>query len=386
MQNNTAERIADVFRQKIVTGQWPVGSRLPTTRQLSVEYQVSVNTIQGAFRRLQADDLVERRPRRGGFVKSGRAVERTVNTATGTTVAILAEAVSREEPREGHNWCYSIARGAERELSRSDYHVSLISWAIDDPQAAGRMRSRIGEIEDRLAGVICFPMPNVQETVDQLRRRGIPCVTINRPGPHAVEDFVTAANQEGGRLVGRCFGRLGLDSVVILGEPFVLGNTTADKYSGFLQGYIESGMAARNVDFVACRSFHAADGYEQFKTHCDRFGPPRGVFTTGDFLAVGALRLCRERGWSVPDQVAIVGGTGLDVASYTYPSLSVCEQPMDAMGTAAAEMLMEMIRTGRQHLPGRFVPGRVVLRQSLRMPRALADELGVTVEHDVSED
>jgi DNA-binding GntR family transcriptional regulator len=69
MVTRRPERLADEFRQKIELGEWAVGARLPTTRELADAYNVSVNTIQTAFRELQADDLVERRPGVGGFVK-----------------------------------------------------------------------------------------------------------------------------------------------------------------------------------------------------------------------------------------------------------------------------------------------------------------------------
>src|SRR3954447_21474920 len=75
MNQGVSRRLAREFCDKITTGQWPVGERVPTTRELAQAYGVSVNTIQTAFRELEATDLVERRPRLGGFVKQrpGRA-------------------------------------------------------------------------------------------------------------------------------------------------------------------------------------------------------------------------------------------------------------------------------------------------------------------------
>src|SRR3954467_13640095 len=70
MHEGLSQRLARQFRQKIETGEWAVGKRLPTTRALAAELKVSINTIQNAFRQLEAHDLVERRPRLGGYVKS----------------------------------------------------------------------------------------------------------------------------------------------------------------------------------------------------------------------------------------------------------------------------------------------------------------------------
>src|SRR5437762_8382127 len=70
MHEALSQRLARQFRQKIETGEWAVGKRLPTTRALAAELRVSINTVQNAFRHLEAHDLVERRPRLGGFVKA----------------------------------------------------------------------------------------------------------------------------------------------------------------------------------------------------------------------------------------------------------------------------------------------------------------------------
>src|SRR5438445_4131645 len=70
MHEALSQRLARQFRQKIETVEWAVGNRLPTTRALAAELRVSINTVQNAFRHLEAHDLVERRPRLGGFVKA----------------------------------------------------------------------------------------------------------------------------------------------------------------------------------------------------------------------------------------------------------------------------------------------------------------------------
>lgn len=371
MNLRPSQNLAEIFRQKIKEGQWAVGKRLPTTKQLSKEYQVSVNTIQGAFRYLEAEDLVERQPRRGGFVKAPRISQ---EIRSGKVVAIIAEAVSREEPREGHNWSYWIARAAERELAAADYHILLLSWMTEDPHSLQRMRERLDEIKNQLAGVICFPMPELQACLDLVWSNGIPAVTINRRGGDVVEDFVTANNIDGGRLIGRCFGRSGYEHVVFLGDVTGPGSSALEKYCGFLQGYMECGLSPQNVQYVACRGFHDTDGYAGLAQYVDRCGRPRGVFAAGDFLALGAIRLCNERGWSIPGEVGIVGASGLDVARYSTPSLTVLGQPMDRMGAEAAAMLMEMIQKGKLHRPGRFIESPFEQRQSYVAPAEVLQE------------
>lgn len=380
-----SKNLAQTFRRKIGSGEWAVGARLPTTRELSTQFEVSVNTIQGAFRYLEAEGLVERSPRRGGFVKAKPNEAPATGVSPAATVkgiAIIAEVVSSDEPREGQNWCYRIARAAERELARRGFHVTLLSWDVDSADAMSRLQANVQEVSSQIAGAICFPTAQTPSMIAQFDTLAIPYVTINRPDPCATDNFVAADNAGGGRRVGTCFARMGLDSVVVLGDYLAAGNSSMEKFSGFLEGYLMAGMQSRNVDFVTCNGFHFGDGYRAMQAHAQRFGRPRGIYTTGDFLALGALQYCREQGWAVPDDLGIVSTTGLDVAAYSYPSLTVLEQPMDQMGTSAAQMLATMISEGSRRMPGTYIPGRFLVRQSLPVPPELAEELGCTVAPD----
>src|SRR5688500_8778389 len=107
MTQAPSHRLAREFLEKIESGQWPAGQRVPTTRVLAAEYGVSVNTIQTAFRVLESRNLVERRPRLGGFVKARPQRSSSLDgllAATGatgtaaTTIATTTIAVIVEQP------------------------------------------------------------------------------------------------------------------------------------------------------------------------------------------------------------------------------------------------------------------------------------------------
>lgn len=370
MQIALSRKLADAFRAKIRSGEWAAGERLPTTRALAAEYQVSLNTIQSAFRELEADDLVVRHSRRGGYVK----VPGSNSTARATTVALIAPFPSLDET-EWHGWSYRIARAAERELARQDFHVSLVSYDAGNPAEPGRVMGRLDHLGDDLAGVVCFPMAGLRELIDELDRRNVPWVTINRAGDHYAHNFVTADNLEGGQLLGRCFARLGLNRVLILGTPLTAGGTACDKYLGFMRGYLEGGMPTPNVDYRICNGFDKNAGYEQTRAHVERYGTPKGVFATGDLMALGAMEYCREHGLAVPGDVAIVGSTGLDAATYVHPTLSVLQQPMEQLGVEAVVMLLDMVREETRRLIGRYIASPLIIRESFVVDEPLMSAL-----------
>lgn len=69
-------RVAGALRQRVLEGEFPVGSRIPSLRALSEEYGVSEVTAHTAIRTLQQEDVLESTSGRGTFVKAVPAHDR----------------------------------------------------------------------------------------------------------------------------------------------------------------------------------------------------------------------------------------------------------------------------------------------------------------------
>lgn len=61
-------QIKQHIEQKILSGEWSVGQKIPTELELTEQFSVSRMTVNKAIRDLVADGKVERTPRRGTFV------------------------------------------------------------------------------------------------------------------------------------------------------------------------------------------------------------------------------------------------------------------------------------------------------------------------------
>ncbi|MCO1595217.1 GntR family transcriptional regulator [Micromonospora sp. RHAY321] len=72
------EQVRGQLAELIGDGRLPVGSRLPTVRQLAADLRLAANTVARAYRELEAAGLLETRGRNGTFVAPGRddAVDR----------------------------------------------------------------------------------------------------------------------------------------------------------------------------------------------------------------------------------------------------------------------------------------------------------------------
>lgn len=95
---------------------------------------------------------------------------------------------------------------------------------------------------------------------------------------------------------------------------------------------------------------------------------PDAVFVASDAMAVGALRALREAGLRVPEDIAMAGFDDIPFAARADPPLTTVRQPIQRMGTLAAETLIDLI-SHPQPQPRRIIlPTELLIRESSGPP------------------
>ena len=100
------EQVRDGFRQLILTGVLPADSKLPSVRELAAELAINPNTIQRAYRELEAEGCVYSAPAKGTFAASPQALREEKKASLmlrlrETASALRALGVTEEELRRG---------------------------------------------------------------------------------------------------------------------------------------------------------------------------------------------------------------------------------------------------------------------------------------------
>lgn len=67
-------QIKSQFRSGVLTGQFPMGSRVPSVRELAAEISANPNTVQRAYAELEAEKLLVCSGTQGRFVTDDTAV------------------------------------------------------------------------------------------------------------------------------------------------------------------------------------------------------------------------------------------------------------------------------------------------------------------------
>lgn len=288
------------------------------------------------------------------------AARALVTRRTGAVAVIIAEPEIRifSDPFFSRQ-----VRGISKELTAHD--TQLVLLLVED-------RGDYERIERYLAGghvdgALAFSLHTDDPLPAITRGLGLPTVYGGRPGwtggpgePDGVA-YVDADNRGGAREAVRYLLSRGRERIAHIAGP--LDQTSAaDRLSGYREELPDPGAA-----LVAQGDFTADGGARAMAELLDRSPGLDAVFAANDLMATGALRVLRERGRTVPAQVAVVGFDDAEsVAECAEPPLTTVRQDIEGMGRLMARLLLETLGGDRAErtLPGSVVTATALVRRA----------------------
>jgi len=93
--------------------------------------------------------------------------------------------------------------------------------------------------------------------------------------------------------------------------------------------------------------------------------PPTAFMCLGTRILAGALQGLRHSGRSIPDEVSVIGVGDTDLSRLFTPAITTLTWDLEAVGTAAAELLMKRLERGHEAEPERIlITTEMILRES----------------------
>lgn len=83
-----------------------------------------------------------------------------------------------------------------------------------------------------------------------------------------------------------------------------------------------------------------------------------GVFASSDVIAAQVLKVCREKGIKVPEELKVVGFDDVSIAELCSPSITTIRQPIREMAESAVSLMVQAVA-------GEMVPARSLFPVSL---------------------
>ena len=101
--------------------------------------------------------------------------------------------------------------------------------------------------------------------------------------------------------------------------------------------------------------FNMEDGEEIAKSLIENNKIPDAIFAATDPLAIGAMKVFKQYGYKIPQDIAFIGFSESKLATIIEPPLSSVKQPTFEIGMEAAKLLIDQIENQSNYSPKTIV-------------------------------
>ncbi|WP_426977593.1 LacI family DNA-binding transcriptional regulator [Pseudarthrobacter sp. O4] len=255
-----------------------------------------------------------------------------------------------------------LARGAEDRAAQEHFTV-LVGNSNEDVERESAYLDLFEQ--QRVRGVLLSPVGNVIPRLEQMRRRGIPTVLVDRQTDNLSFSSVAVDDLAGGEMAVAHLLSLGRRRIAFVGGPVSIRQVT-DRLSGALKAMemvSDATMEVVETESLTVLSGRAAGEAIRHRPAADR---PDAIFAANDLLAVGVLQgLMLMGGVRVPEEIALIGYDDIEFAAAAVVPLSSIRQPSALIGSTALELLLREAVAEPGFEPSQVVfPPELVVRAS----------------------
>ncbi len=218
------------------------------------------------------------------------------------------------------------------------------------------------QLQHRPAGVLVTGLERSAATRQLIEQSGVPCVHLmeasGKPGVYSVGFSQFDASSEMTRhLLGKGHHRVAFAAAQL--DPRAM-----QRLEGYRAEMRKSGFYNKRLEWLNPAQSSIALGGQMFEQIISQQPPVDAIFFCNDDLAQGALLAALRLKIKVPEQVAIAGFNDLTGSDQMLPPLTTVRTPRAEIGTAAASMLIQLMKGETVAKPDVDVGYELVVRSS----------------------
>jgi DNA-binding LacI/PurR family transcriptional regulator len=318
--------VSEELRTRILNGQYKAGDRLPSYNEMRQLFDADQRTVEKTYALLEEEGLIRRIAGRGAFVNEANQRE-----ATGF-IGFLDDSSGRNLP-----FFMEIQRGARQCCADSGNSLAT----IDNPLQFGLWSSLDGLLRCDMG------LHEADELVDVMRP-DMPQVKLFYPTPGI--SSVGADDRMGVKMAMEHLFELGHRRIayfgsVIDGHPYLEA-----RHLCFEQLLLEQGVTpAPEWTYLEGKPDEIDYREHGYRVMCNwlkegwRELGLTAILAQNDHMARGLIHALHEHGYSVPNDISVVGFDGLETSKYVSFSLTTVVLPLREMGRVAMNLLQQHI-------------------------------------------
>lgn len=211
----------------------------------------------------------------------------------------------------------------------------------------------------RVDGLIVMPVGLASEHLQELVDSEIPMVLVDRAIEKLNVSSVLLDNHRGAFMATELFVSRGHRRIAII-QGLKNSYTSSKRVEGYRDALMRHELPV-DPDLIVGDQFREDVGFEATTDLLRLADPPTAILATGNLIALGALHAIKGMGLKIPEDISLITFDNFGFEPLLESPLTVVVQPHEAMGKAAAKLLVEQIDN----------PGTRELHRIVFMPRLI---------------
>jgi len=254
---------------------------------------------------------------------------------------------------------HEVLRGILAQTNRSGYDLLIASGSTESDELETVKRLVRGR---RVDGIILLSSKTKDPLIQFLNEVRFPFVIIGRSPdfpdvPTVDNDNVQAAYDATRHLINQGHERIGFVS-----GPQDL-TVSQDRLAGYRRAMLEAGLDISD-DWIVEGEFLQETGYRAMSMLMNLPERPTALVVIDDIVAFGVLHGLNELGYSVPQDICLVGFNNISLSEHTSPPLTSVDIGTYQIGYMTAQTLIKTIAKEPMHQTRNIIPHRLIVRGS----------------------
>lgn len=266
---------------------------------------------------------------------------------------------------------YNILELMQKRIEKLPYNASVVILDEYDNEIIGEYSNEAQcalniYYEKKPLGFV-FLGGNPERFSEDFKKIKVPCILITtKPKKEGFENLSSVSTDEfqASLYVARYFVKHGHTKIGVIGGDFESSETSKNRYDGFIEGLELAGLDFDFEKSYVTTRYSFEGGASAAEELIKKFPDLTAIFCMSDVMAIGACRKFKQLGYSIPEDISIIGFDGLSIADFYCPRITTIKQSNEDLAIQGLKTFIDCVekKTPAVHkiIPFEFVEGETV--------------------------